>query len=222
VIVLQYGPPGQVSRTVKRDEETIQVRRALPADAQHIARLVRASAEAFLPALFGPGIPRALEEMAAGRGTLFSHQHAWVAEGSAGVCGMLLGYPGAVKGAQDPRTGLALLGQLRAQMVRRLPALLTMQSTIGRIGKDEYYVSNVAVYPQFRGRGIGSLLIDRAREEAVRAGASVVVLDVETDNPAAQRLYERLGFRVTGETPALFLAGHHFAFRRMSLALGPG
>jgi ribosomal protein S18 acetylase RimI-like enzyme len=222
VIVLQYGPPGQVSRTVKSDKNGVHVRGACPSDAQHVARLVLASAPDFLPAVFGPGIPRALEEMAAGRGTLFSHQHAWVAEGSDGVLGMLLGYLGAVKGPQDPRTGLVLLGQLRAQMIRRLPALLTMQSTIGHIGKDEYYVSNVAVYPQFRGRGIGSLLMGRAREEAVRAGASAVVLDVETDNPAAQRLYERLGFRAAGETPALLLAGRAFAFRRMSLALGPG
>jgi ribosomal protein S18 acetylase RimI-like enzyme len=62
------------------------------------------------------------------------------------------------------------------------------------------------------------LLIARARKEASLAGAASVVLDVETDNPGAQRLYEKLGFRVKSETPAFALAGHAFAFRRMAVA----
>jgi ribosomal protein S18 acetylase RimI-like enzyme len=212
--VLQYEPPNQVSRTV-----SFRIRPAQSSDAPHIARLVLLSAETFLPAVFGPGIAKAVEEMAAGRGTLFSHEHAWVAEGEGDVRGMLLGYAGAAKAAQDPRTGLGLLSVLRADMIRRLPALLKMQSTIGRIGRNQYYISNVAVYPRHRGSGIGALLIARARQEAGSAGLADMVLDVETDNPDAQRLYERLGFRVTRETPALVLGGHAFAFRRMALSL---
>ncbi len=131
---------------------------------------------------------------------------------------MLLGYTGAAKAAQDPRTGLALLGLLRVDMIRRLPALLKMQSTIGRIGRNEYYISNVAVYPHHRRSGIGAQLVARARQEAGRAGAEALVLDVETDNPDAQRLYERLGFRVVSQTPALVLRGHAFSFRRMARA----
>jgi len=153
---------------------------------------------------------------------MFSHEHAWIAEEQGSTRGMLLGYTGAVKKSQDPRTGLALLGLLRADLIRRLPGLLKLQSTIGRIGKDELYISNVAVFPSDRGKGIGSLLIDRAREEAARTGAREVVLDVETDNPDAQRLYERLGFRVKGETPALVLDGRPYSFRRMGLTVGDG
>jgi hypothetical protein len=148
--VLQYGPSGQVSRTVNLEEggtRTVLIRGARPTDASHIGRLVFLSATTFLPAVFGPGIEHAVEEMAAGRGTLFSHEHAWIAEEEGTACGMLLGYHGAVRGAQDPRTGLVLLGLLRTDMVRRLPALLKMQSTIGRIGRNEFYISNVAVYP---------------------------------------------------------------------------
>ncbi|MGO9413385.1 MAG: GNAT family N-acetyltransferase [Spirochaetia bacterium] len=196
----------------------IRIRDAQPSDAPHIGRLVVLSAQTFLPVLFGPRIEHAVEEMARGRGTLFSHEHAWIAEHEGAVRGMLLGYTGAVKAAQDPRTGLALLGIMRVGLIRRLPGLLRMQSTIGVMGRDEFYISNVAVYPEHRGKGIGSLLVGQAREEALRARAARLILDVETDNPDAQRLYERLGFRVMSETPQLALAGHAFGFRRMASA----
>jgi ribosomal protein S18 acetylase RimI-like enzyme len=194
----------------------ITIRCARPSDALHITRLVLFSAPTFLPAVFGPGIDKAIEEMAAGQGTLFSYEHAVIAEQDGAVRGMLLAYSGVVKAAQDPRTGLALLGALRTGMIRRLPRLLKLQSAIGRIGKDEYYISNVAVYPEQRGRGIGSLLIARASDEA-RKAAIRLVLDVETDNPAAQRLYERIGFRVVSETRPFVIEDHAFAFRRMAL-----
>ncbi len=206
-----------MSRTVAA--ESVEIRLARPADAPHIARLVLLSAEQFLPALFGQGIIPAVQDMASGRGTLFSHEHAWIADQEGNVRGMLLGYTGALKRAQDPLTGLALLRHLKLDMIRRLGPLLKMQSAIGRIAGDEYYISNVAVYPEHRGRGIGARLIGRARTEAGRSGSRAVVLDVETDNPDAQRLYERLGFRVAGETPVVVLDGHSFSLRRMELAL---
>jgi len=215
--MVEYEALDQVSRTVS--EKDIQIRAARPQDALHIARLVLVSAPVFLPAVFGPGIQRAVQEMAAQHGTLFSHRHAWIAEEDAEVRGMLLGYPGAVKASEDPRTGLVLLGHLRAEMVRRLPTLLRMQSAIGHVGTDELYVSNLAVYPGSQGKGIGSLLVGRAFREAQRAGISSLVLDVETDNPDAQRLYERLGFRVMSRTPELVIRGHAFCFFRMRLPM---
>ena len=213
-----------VSRTrnesvMKTTSENMRIREAQPSDASNIGRLVTLSAQTFLPALFGPEIEHAVEEMARGLGTLFSYEHAWIAEEGGTVRGMLLGYTGAIKAAQDLRTGLALLGALRAGLIRRLPALLRTQSTIGVMGRDEFYISNVAVYPAHRGKGIGSLLIERARAEATKTHASRLILDVETDNPGAQRLYQRLGFRVVNESPALVLAGHAFGFRRMALPM---
>jgi len=201
--------------------ESVEIRGARPEDAPHIARLVLQSAEHFLPALFGPGISRAIERLAAGRGTLFSHEHAWIAERRGSVLGMLLGYTGAVKRAQDPLTGFALVRLLKLDMLRRLGPLLKMQSTIGRIAGNEYYVSNVAVEPDHRGRGIGARLVARARAEAERSGLRSIVLDVEADNPRAQRLYERLGFRVVSETPAVLLEGQMFALRRLEMRLLP-
>lgn len=54
-------------------------------------------------------------------------------------------------------------------------------------------VLDIALLPQFRGRGIGSALLEAILEEA-RISRRTVSLHVEQYNPA-RRLYERIGFR---------------------------
>jgi ribosomal protein S18 acetylase RimI-like enzyme len=61
-----------------------------------------------------------------------------------------------------------------------------------------YYISDISVRPEFRGKGIGSKLIASAEKEAVAEGCRTIRLAVWYDNPAAKRLYERLGFREYG------------------------
>jgi ribosomal protein S18 acetylase RimI-like enzyme len=56
----------------------------------------------------------------------------------------------------------------------------------------------VRVLPPFRKQGIGSRLIAAAEEAIARAGFTLAEIGVETDNPAARRLYERLGYRFVG------------------------
>ena len=61
----------------------------------------------------------------------------------------------------------------------------------------EILVVDIALLPAYRGAGIGSALLNDLLAEAGRTGA-VVRLHVEPWNRAV-RLYERLGFRHTGE-----------------------
>lgn len=172
-----------------------------------------------MPAVFGPAIHHALPLLASGTGTLFSHAHAWVCVRQGRVAGMLLGYTGREKAAEDPRTGLALLRALGPGLLLRLGRLLRLQGMIGGIGAGEYYVSNVAVYPEDRGSGLGAALLAHAEAAAPAAGASAMVLDVETDNAGALRLYERSGYRVRSRTPYLLLEGRPFSFCRMEKPL---
>lgn len=59
-------------------------------------------------------------------------------------------------------------------------------------------LKNLQVHPDSRGRGIGSKII-AAAEHACRAHGSIRI-GVAEDNPAAARLYERLGYARTSET----------------------
>ena len=61
---------------------------------------------------------------------------------------------------------------------------------------------DIALLPEYRGRGIGSRLIRRVLGQAAVDGRAVR-LHVETDSPAGV-LYERMGFR-TVEDKGLYL-----------------
>ena len=55
-------------------------------------------------------------------------------------------------------------------------------------------ISNVAVVPRHRGRGIAHHLMEATLREIARRGGNWAVLQVRADNPAAHHLYTTLGF----------------------------
>lgn len=55
-------------------------------------------------------------------------------------------------------------------------------------------VENVYVEDEYRGRGIGSALIERGERALAERGADVVTLEVLVANDDARRFYERLGY----------------------------
>ena len=63
--------------------------------------------------------------------------------------------------------------------------------------EDEIHIIDIALLPEFRGRGIGTRLLLEIIDESAASGLPVR-LYVEAWNPA-YRLYERLGFRRIGE-----------------------
>ena len=67
-----------------------------------------------------------------------------------------------------------------------------------RSGDDAYYLKRMYVRPDRRGTGLGRTLLDTALVHARGNGARAVHLDTHSDMHAAQRLYERAGFRRTG------------------------
>ena len=68
---------------------------------------------------------------------------------------------------------------------------------IGRLyvdrGENDIRITDIALLPEFRGRGIGRVLMEEILVEARETGRRVTIY-VEHDNPA-RHLYDRLGFR---------------------------
>lgn len=69
--------------------------------------------------------------------------------------------------------------------------------------EDEIRIIDIALLPDWRGRGIGSMLLRDILEESRHAGKPVLI-HVEHNNPAL-RLYHRLGFRRIGDTGVYYL-----------------
>lgn len=64
-------------------------------------------------------------------------------------------------------------------------------------GRNEGWIYNVTVLPEFRGRGLAKMLLRHAEEYARTLGYDVVGLSVATHNEIARGLYHRVGFDVS-------------------------
>lgn len=73
---------------------------------------------------------------------------------------------------------------------------------VDRSGANQIALMDIALLPEFRGRGIGTYLLQNLLDEARAAGKSIR-LYVEDFNPAVH-LYQRLGFRFTGTETGIY------------------
>jgi [ribosomal protein S18]-alanine N-acetyltransferase len=103
---------------------------------------------------------------------------------------------------KTPWSRAAFRYEITQNRVARCLVMLAERALVGylclwEIG-PELHVTNVAVHPAWRRRGVARALLaselDRAREHGVTAA----LLEVRPDNVEARTLYERFGFRVIG------------------------
>lgn len=94
------------------------------------------------------------------------------------------------------------------------------QESVIFVAKDEQnYVGFIQLYPTFssismkrawilndlyvdekaRKKGVGELLLHKAKEYGITTGAKSISLSTATDNYSAQRLYEKNGYKVDSE-----------------------
>lgn len=63
---------------------------------------------------------------------------------------------------------------------------------------DEFRLHNIAVHPDFRGRGVGRGLIEAVESLCQQRDFRRILLEVRKDNEVARRLYLGLGFEAAG------------------------
>ena len=95
--------------------------------------------------------------------------------------------------------------QLRTQLKDKnheFIAAVSGDKVLGYVGMmyvlDEGYISNVAVTPECRKKGIADALIDRLIEISSSLGLSFVSLEVRESNAPALALYSKHGFSPVG------------------------
>ena len=127
--------------------------------------------------------------------------------------------------ARDPMGGgTALEPAVRRDLVpelRRRPWIVTLLALSGEtpagllIGLEGFStfaarplfnIHDVAVHPDFRGRGIGSALFLEAEKIACKRGCCKLTLEVLEGNEGAKRLYGRLGFKAYKLDPEMGVA----------------
>lgn len=63
---------------------------------------------------------------------------------------------------------------------------------------DEAHVATIAIDPEYRRQGIGKRLLAHALRHMIRDGARSSFLEVRESNRAAQEMYRKFGYEVTG------------------------
>lgn len=121
-------------------------------------------------------------EMVQTEHTQYSLENCWVAVEEEAVCGVICLYDGA---------NLPVLRRPVAAYVERITGRAFNPEDETSAG--EIYVDCVAVFPQYRGKGVASRLLGFIIGE--HKGNTVGLL---VDKPNAKKLYESLGFRTVG------------------------
>ena len=155
------------------------------ADAAHLADLAR---------MAGDGLPELTWQQMAGPGETvddvgrrrarrgegaFSWRNATLFEADGKVAGGLLGYP---------------LPEEPVEIGPDFPAPFVPLQELENLVGGSWYVNILATYPNWRGRGVGTKMLEHAATIAREAGASGLSIIVFSANPGALRLYRRVGF----------------------------
>ncbi len=192
----------------------LTIRSASKRDKEDFARLLIMSAQYF-PQLFGKNIEQTLQKLFVLPKNLFSYEHVTIAEADGHTAAMALGYGYKEKKKENLHTGYLLFCYHWGAMISKLPTFLSFNSSVGQLAKEQFYLSNIAVYPKYRGRGIGKILMQKALEQAKKQGYNTMVLDVEKYNNPAISLYKKLGFEIINEFKLSPIKGKQLTFYRM-------
>ncbi|MEA2077064.1 MAG: GNAT family N-acetyltransferase [Candidatus Marinimicrobia bacterium] len=174
------------------------IRKAKASDAKDFVELVLISAPYF-SILFGKKVKILLQYLFKSGSNLFSFEHVYFIELNGEVCGMILGYDWQTKNSENIRTGFLLFKSLGIHILCRLSVFLKLNRTVGKLNNGEYYISNIAIYPKYRGKGIGKRLLLENELWAKSTGAERIVLDVEKDNVNAMRFYKNSAYKILKE-----------------------
>ncbi|MBI4920160.1 MAG: GNAT family N-acetyltransferase [Devosia nanyangense] len=116
----------------------------------------------------------------------FTWRNATMAECDGEVAGMLLGYREPDQAAPAPEDAP--------------PFFVPLYELEGEAAGC-WYINMLGVHIGWRGRGIGSKLLDVAQARGLETAAHGLALIVEDVNAGARRLYERRGFGVRAKRP---------------------
>ncbi len=154
------------------------------------------SAPEFFPALLGPKAENVLAHNYHTPDGIFQRAHSMFVQ----VDNKPVGLGTVYTYEQEHGTFLPMVRYFLASMgpitlAAHGPVILTADKKMAKLKPNQAYLCNYAVYREHRNKGYGSLIMDHAMTKARKNGSDAMLLDVETWNKDAQRLYKSFGFK---------------------------
>ena len=176
------------------NNENISIRGARPDEAARIADLIiMAMTEECCLHFCGPGhdirdFRRVMTSLVARPDTQYSYNNTLVATIEDNIVGICVSYDG------------ALLHLLRQPFIDAAQQEWGMDhsSIPDETQAGELYIDSLAVDPDYRGRGIASLLLRATIDKSRTLGLPSTGLLVDLGNPKAEALYNKVGFQYAG------------------------
>ncbi len=99
----------------------------------------------------------------------------------------------------------------RSYLVARMHGLVVGYAGMMFAGR-EAHVTNIAVDPDRHGRKVGTRLLLALVTESLARGCTQISLEVRVTNSAAQAMYEKFGFEVTGVRKGYYIETNEDAY----------
>jgi len=195
--------------------KSLNLRKARPEDEIKAKELIYMTGPDLFLYMFGKKAKDVLSYLFQKGNNLFSYKHCNVAEVDNEISGMILAYEYEVIENESKNTGRLIIKYYGPGFIFKVVNLIKLGRIISDLNKEDYYISNLAVFEKYRGHGVGKRLIYFAIEEAKRLGKSQLALDVESDNKNAIAFYYHLGFKSKGRKTINFEFNRKISLFRM-------
>lgn len=180
------------------------IRRAKQSDADAASRLIRMAIKDIAEALTGEKEEeRILEVMShffKEEKNRLSYKNCFICEINGGVAGLIICYYGGDAAELDEPLAV------RLRIIKKDPSIKIDKEA----DEDDFYLDTLCVDPEFRGKGIGTELLEYTEQYAKEKGYKRLALVVEQDNAKAQKLYARLGYL---ELKKIMIHHHQYEYR---------
>ena len=183
-------------------QNSINIRVAEPSFDEGLvfARHLDEAAEGFFRFMLGSRAPEIIAKAYTQPQNNYSFQNVVFAEHENVIAGMVSGYI-----AEQHSSSVQTLKQAADCWSLRMRTVSILCAPLLRIldkhADGDFYIQSIAIDKEFRGEGIGSILLDFIEDRARSSGAKRLSLDVSASNEGAHRLYERRNMTIESQWP---------------------
>jgi len=195
--------------------ENIVIRKGRPEDGRDFAKLSMLTASDYFSEIFGENAESIIENSYRYGNNIFSRQYSYFMEIDGKIAGMTSFYEHDEKNSGLLFFVMLLIRYMKFKFLLYIGRLLKVRKIFARTRKGDMYSAGSAMYPEFRGRGLGDRLFRLSELAARDRGLKRVVVDVKSDNIPALSLRKKIGYVIEEKLPAVKLNGKRFEYLKL-------
>ena len=209
---------------------TSKLRKSYNNESEDCAKLLYISGPDLFSYIYGekePEIYELFKIFLKKRGNTFSKENIVVEEENSKIRGLILSHPvsdlkrfliNELKCIRGTKKGLPSFLITLFKMFFRIRIIFYYP----RLKKDELFICNLAVFKEYRRKGIVTQLLKKSEEIAIEKGLKKLSLYVEIDNSHAKSVYEKFGFYEVDKVvfPKRYNKHNLFGFYKMIKEIG--